>query len=1345
MLKLLLIALSSLILSACQFEANDTTPPVITLLGESSVDVNINIDPNIVQDYLTSSSAYVVSDNMPGEFTHTTPKIEDLNGETVSTIDLLVEGSYIVRYEVADESGNSSEAFREINVKDITPPELIIPVLHPTLPTPVPDDPTSILLPKNQIFKYDDLMMDVELRDVWYSVNGIPSLNPMPPEMGIDIVPKPIFIDNIQSGAQGFYFDYNGLYTATYTATDHNGNTSVKTRNIVVAEDTSAPIFLPTPLPLEHFPLDNTSETDYIPSNADMALLKIKLTKDDVAIVDSFYPYENFSSYVNEEDSDIVVTILEDSPIFTNNFTGENLTTSTPPGGVDIPMVVSDKSGNISSIFKRKLIIVDQEPPILVKFPIIPLVLELDATLTAEGIRNKIIELSSNPDDQDNLVLFADNEVINPSLIIESITDVNGTSIFGSDNSLNYNALSLLTPLKIVYTTTDGYNLPSASVEQRTRDLALQDTKPPVIDFNAGLMKNNFLSFLQTSSSATIERQKAHLANNGFLQLSDNGAIDFMDITLQAQVTDSNSTMCYLDPLQLPLPLDLRCSGVHTVRLSASDNSGNTSEYNQDVQIYIYDQASKSAFDEMVNIQQMDSAGNLITELAPGTWSNSDPYQLITLIENITRNQQFDSNNPQIISKFDVSNYINQIFTDTTSTTHNVSIDFSSTAGNYVNYYLDPNGEKNLTFSRPYPYTVDYNKSTLEPTVGEVTEIIRIKMQVGSYAELINLKVRISPLDNQDNTQHLIIPVFHKYTLSNNTEPTAYDFNSIQMEENTNVFFQNAVWGPSVFLSKNFSGLYSLSEIAQDVNNGIQAHGISALVLDNSYIFEDKKLVEYFLDSDGNIKKRYMTQITNHIKALSQNVQSLKDILSGDELLDPGLTDTISPRMLKISIMIIDPNLAKSEDNASAKKYFNLATKSQQHYFTLETVPADTCVESSYTYREPRNHIIFDWVCKNEGKHYIPSEVFSAPFGGKKAIDTASGDLYIAHTCSPTPNTPEVEPDDITVWWPFSLPITADCNGNSDESERNILDEFTYPSYIYSLPKFEDSTIADAIENPTTNISFKYTDSTISSSFITDVNHLTPGDYLSKFIFDKSIPKINFQPTLYNITTDTSPIISTRSFSPYTLAYEEEFSFSSAGFVNKIGVDGLLGSNPSNLSAYDKYITSPDQFIELSLQDMKDNSRIYTFNLNPQGELYNQQFLKINIWSGPSPDVGQNEYFLIEKRVRKDFDNISNITAISGSGSDPWQENENGFVIWHVEDELGATSVKREGEINSIFTSGFRLKPEPINPVSSTNTNDGLETGIVIKVVDQDTIKICHVTAGDNPNDDIYDPDCTAE
>ncbi|MEM4240184.1 MAG: DUF5011 domain-containing protein, partial [Candidatus Woesearchaeota archaeon] len=93
-----------------QITVQDTTPPVITLLGSDPVDVEVG-------SVYTDDGATAL-DNYDGDLTASII--------TVNPVDTNTLGTYIVTYDVNDSSGNPAvQVTRTVNVVDTTPPEII--------------------------------------------------------------------------------------------------------------------------------------------------------------------------------------------------------------------------------------------------------------------------------------------------------------------------------------------------------------------------------------------------------------------------------------------------------------------------------------------------------------------------------------------------------------------------------------------------------------------------------------------------------------------------------------------------------------------------------------------------------------------------------------------------------------------------------------------------------------------------------------------------------------------------------------------------------------------------------------------------------------------------------------------------------------------------------------------------------------------------------------------------------------------------------------------------------------------------------------------------------------------
>jgi hypothetical protein len=99
---LLVLVLGLFLLSGCGVVDPDITPPVITLLGENPLNLNVN-------DQYVEPGA-IALDDKDGNITH---KII-IGGDVVDTN---TPGTYIVTYFVKDRAGNMAQVTRTVNVK----------------------------------------------------------------------------------------------------------------------------------------------------------------------------------------------------------------------------------------------------------------------------------------------------------------------------------------------------------------------------------------------------------------------------------------------------------------------------------------------------------------------------------------------------------------------------------------------------------------------------------------------------------------------------------------------------------------------------------------------------------------------------------------------------------------------------------------------------------------------------------------------------------------------------------------------------------------------------------------------------------------------------------------------------------------------------------------------------------------------------------------------------------------------------------------------------------------------------------------------------------------------------
>lgn len=164
--------------------ATDTTPPVITLLGENPMPVTLNTafnDPGATaQDNIDGSVAVTVQSN---------------------NVDTGTEGTYQVVYRAVDSAGNEATETREVQVSgDTTPPVITI----------AGSNPVTVAL------------------DSVYQDAGATAQD------DVDGVVEVTKVSNVDTSVAG-------TYTVTYTAEDTAGNTAEEVRTVIVADDNTPP------------------------------------------------------------------------------------------------------------------------------------------------------------------------------------------------------------------------------------------------------------------------------------------------------------------------------------------------------------------------------------------------------------------------------------------------------------------------------------------------------------------------------------------------------------------------------------------------------------------------------------------------------------------------------------------------------------------------------------------------------------------------------------------------------------------------------------------------------------------------------------------------------------------------------------------------------------------------------------------------------------------------------------------------------------------------------------------------------------------------------------------------
>ena len=168
---------------------NDTTAPVITLVGDAEITVEVGTT-------YTDLGA-TASDNSDGDIT------ADIN--VTNPVDTSVIGSYTVTYNVDDSNGNAATGvIRTVNVTDTTAPVITL---------------------------VGDAVVDLSVGDT-YSESGATASDNYDGDISADVV---IGGDSVDTSTVG-------QYTVTYNVTDSSGNAASEVTRTVSVTDTTAPV-----------------------------------------------------------------------------------------------------------------------------------------------------------------------------------------------------------------------------------------------------------------------------------------------------------------------------------------------------------------------------------------------------------------------------------------------------------------------------------------------------------------------------------------------------------------------------------------------------------------------------------------------------------------------------------------------------------------------------------------------------------------------------------------------------------------------------------------------------------------------------------------------------------------------------------------------------------------------------------------------------------------------------------------------------------------------------------------------------------------------------------------------
>jgi hypothetical protein len=1408
MYKISMLLLSFLFISGCTFEVDDSTDPRIVLLGdpELTYDINSTKKNELLNYYLlpgtNPAASFTATDNitknltfLPVTMTDSADNYIDItNDETISNL-FKTESIYTITYAVEDEAGNKAEVTRAVIIKDVTPPTIQLTQLHPSQANinnyPIPQDVYSLLVPASttaNIVKIPrNLFFEgVTIKDVWTQASGSTpeSLSPYDSDVtkAITFFPLP----HAASSDTDVVFMSTGTYVATYTAIDKNGNTSETTRNIKVALDVSPPVIITTDL--YHQRLTNTgSDAEVsIDSTEKATFLSTVLTRD-LVIQEDFLPYSLIKN------NPLLLEFAINSDLYKNNTTDLNLITPTTTEGFQLPIIATDISGNTSPEFLRTIVFADNAGPILQSMPSTSLLLELDANANIDTIMQSIIALSTD-------VIFTDETAADVVTIVTSVVDENGSALdtlIYDDLSSNGNVYT------ITYDATDGFQYSSTDILNRQRSLTVVDTTPPVISFpNFSSEYQLFLSFPTSLPNTYFDSIKTDLINMGDLLLTDNSTNSVFDITLSSSIVSTSNASCAI----VGQPLDLSCSGEHTIILSAIDSSNNSSS-SSNLKIYIYDSQDKIAFDEIVeNIDGVYSFTDEITDL----------FDLTTNIEDLTTNQTFNSQfqfPPQ--TTFDLSPFMHYNYVPTTSISPiNVDLDYTVTVSNNISVISTQTGagmETTAIFSKPSPNNPDLQLSIPTDITSPkfVNYNLDIRIAVGTYVSKISLPIEIRPFINNDISNVLAIKIIPKFAPDfAEDNPDNLVLNDFSTEQEANDLSDTLFLDGYDFNINNSQGLYKITPSAYQTNNFIQQDGVSIFEVDNSY--ETKPMnnpipdpaitrVTALIDENGIMHRDIAIMVKAHINNIINTNSNIQASLENAKDLT---TSALIPSDFKIILLPQDDGMTHHQlidSTLDAKKVcgqhcsvpleYSSTNGTWEFYKSLIDIPTGSIYFCSIDHYERgiRQYLSFDVLCNiattpTNTAYYERDDSFTDPaelsFG---QIGEANQKVYIYLNVKTETTDDAGEP--VTEEEPNWCEFNTSTRGQLEIPAAGCLDKQA-PGNVIPLIEYDGASTAykrtdDPITSELSDVFTPYgvsgySTGVLSSFFFGDSFELSTGNLLTKFINSDLIPtlpttNITSQPVMIrdgNLVAPHAASLLYPTTSPYLLPTETKLSFYSSGFLfsDLSDLENVVnGSKPSNMSAIDKVISGIIQPYVVGIDDMKINNKVYLFDLNSQNPVHNDQHvIKIPLVS-PTQN-GELEYLLIEKRVNSGNDNISILNMEASPEAKPlltilsntadelaWDNDDSGFVAWHVELEnpvtgIPAISVKSETKTHQLIGDNFVLGPISDNGLPSTNTNSNEETGIIIKVIGvglDKKIKVCHVNTGALDIDDpLYDADC---
>ena len=348
----------------------DTTVPVITLLGEDSVTIEVG-------DTYTDAGATAI-DTYDGDITSSIV--------TVNPVDTAVVGVYLVTYNVSDANGNAAaEVTRTVTVVDTTVPVITL---------------------------LGDATVTIEVGAV-YTDAGATALD----NYDGDITSSIVEVSTVDTAIAG-------SYTVTYDVADASGNTALTvTRSVNVIEDTVAPVITllgDNPITIEvgdTYTDAGATATDNFDGDITSSIVTVSTVN--TSIVGVYLVAYNVSDTAGNAAAEVtrtvtvvdttvpVITLLGDNPItievgdtytdagatatdtYDGDITSSIVTVSTVNtaivGVYSVTYNVSDTSGNVAAEVTRTVNVVDTTVPVITLLGEDPVTIVVGDTYTDAG------------------------------------------------------------------------------------------------------------------------------------------------------------------------------------------------------------------------------------------------------------------------------------------------------------------------------------------------------------------------------------------------------------------------------------------------------------------------------------------------------------------------------------------------------------------------------------------------------------------------------------------------------------------------------------------------------------------------------------------------------------------------------------------------------------------------------------------------------------------------------------------------------------------------------------------------------------------------------------------------